>query len=81
MRNYRLGDVFPREGKSRLGYVLKTSGLCVQHEYSSVPPPQESIWPQKSGDINKIPGLKNTYHIPWSYNKEIFVIVNLKRDN
>ena len=31
--------VSPGEGKSRLGYVLKTSGYaCVQHKYSSGPP-------------------------------------------
>ena len=32
MRNLHLGGVFPSEGKSGLGYVLKTSGhTCVQH--------------------------------------------------
>ena len=32
MQNSHLGGVFPREGKSRLGYVLKTSGhASVQH--------------------------------------------------
>ena len=30
---------FPGEGKSRLGYVLKTSGhACVQHQYSNATP-------------------------------------------
>ena len=38
-RNSRLGGVFRGEGKSRLGYVLKTSGhACVQHLYLSGPP-------------------------------------------
>ena len=38
-RNSRLGSVFLGEGKSHLGYVLKTSGqVCVQHLYSSGPP-------------------------------------------
>ena len=31
-QNSRLGGVFPGEGKSQLGYVLKASGhACVQH--------------------------------------------------
>ena len=37
-RNSCLGVFFPGEGKSRLGFVLKTSGhTCVQHLYSSGP--------------------------------------------
>ena len=40
MRHSRLGGVFLGEGKLRLGYVLKASGhACVQHVYSSGPPP------------------------------------------
>ena len=43
-RNSRLGGIFPGERKSRLGYVLKTSGhACVQHLYSSAPPGGETI--------------------------------------
>ena len=43
-QNSCLGDVFSAEGKSPLGYVLKTSGhACVQHYYRSAPPPGKML--------------------------------------
>ena len=45
IQHSRLGGVYPSEGKSRLGYILKTSGhACVQTLVFKCPPPRVEKW-------------------------------------